>query len=579
MNRLFVIGLFFIGFLTFGATIHGDKALDEDLIQEVKVKPQSPVIKEIVDKLDKAKNEGNWDRFQELLDEYKHIMQDKPSHKGPEVKFIKASKTGEGVKVGRWTGDDILIDVAHYEDCTMDCRSDGTIYLAASRQQNSGDDYYMMPVWSSPDSGITWHYWGSFYVTDRFIFSPSMEIVETPDTDYLFIAFQARHPLGYESDVIVLKYNLTNPQWNYYYPASNPAIMEGKPSLDSDDLCYPSVPYLHLAFESGDSIAFIRSLDLGEHWTSRTIIGYGSADYDYIDPSCAYGWGTPLSDSFNLGVAWAYTEQYFGELIRFRKNCYKGSSSAWSNIKYFSKPSGYVDRMPNLKLTHNGYPSALISFNRGDTLGMSTFYHNYSFYTYDGGRTWSSDTIALNRQCLALSVDNSLGNYHLFSKGAGRLNYMEGMYDNFSQPSGWSSELQISGNYPFIAASAVLDTQPCVSWIVFASPNDSLKFDALWLSTGVNEDEDEHITENILQIIPNPVSKAASLSYSVAKDGYVNVSIYDVTGRLVKKLIKGWKNSGRYTIKINGNNYNPGVYLVQIKTDTYTNNKKMIILE
>ena len=569
MNRAIFIILALIFLLTYA-----DNAMDELIDPDIIVKQQDAAIISIIEKIDEARENGDIALFKQLLKEYKELNPPVKIENGPEV-IMEEPKFKS-----KWSGNDIEVDSAYaFSEFSMDTRDDSRIYLAASRMLASGGEY-TIPVWYS-DDGITWNYiynlnWGLHH-----LISPSLKIVETPDTDYLYIAFDAQETESpYDHDILVFRSNLVSGVTVFYYPANNTSIDEKDPSLDADDLQFPTGPYLHLAFESGDSIAFIRSLDLGASWTSRTVIGSGDASWDYSDPSCAFGWYSS-ADSFTVGVAWIYDDIAGTRRIRFRKNRSYGTSTGWLSTNYFTSPDNNLDDRPSLKMTHGGSPSGVITFQRTDTVGTDDP-DLYEFYTYDGGRTWTDDVLytpgtytVLN----CLSVDDYLGNYHSFFKGSNNdIRYKEAPYDDLDFV-GWTGSILISdaGSISNVSspASAVLDTMPCVCWKTY-TPGWKLMFNALWFETGIEEDE---FIPAALHLNPNPSNGMANLSYSISKAGVVKISIYDISGRLIRDLIDETKNAGNYTLQINSRNLSSGIYFLHIITPDGKFTKSMTVVK
>ncbi|MFA5033140.1 MAG: Ser-Thr-rich GPI-anchored membrane family protein [bacterium] len=81
---------------------------------------------------------------------------------------------------------------------------------------------------------------------------------------------------------------------------------------------------------------------------------------------------------------------------------------------------------------------------------------------------------------------------------------------------------------------------------------------------------------------PNPATSRITLCYQLPAKSNVSLKIYDKGGRLVKTLISGEKASGYYEMdwdkKDNTGKVLPsGVYLYRIKTETYSESKKIIL--
>lgn len=563
----------------------GIKTLDEQSDQGVIVSPQDPVITSILERMDGAKSNGDDALFRQLLNEYKELNPAITVEEGPQA------LTGKSETKTRWIDNDIEIDTAfNFQGLSMDTRNGTTIYIAASREVTSGDEN-TIPIWSS-DDGIAWTQIYNLNWAGHEFYNPSLKIVETPDTDYIFVAFQDYRISTTDYDIMVFRANLVSAAYDFFYPASNDSFAEMDPSLDADDLAYPTVPYLHLAFESGDSIAYMRSVDRGETWTDRVILGAGGTTYNYYDPSIAYGAATPASDSMNLGVAWAYYQASPRfERIRFRKNFHKGETDSWSTTEYFSAPDNCFDNRPSLKMTHGTMNSATIVFARRDTTTDQEDLWNT--YTYDAGRTWEEDELygGGNYEVLTtLAVDDSPNDYHVFFKGDyDDVRYKEAHYNDFTYD-GWTWSIGISdttaagGEVSDVTppASAVLGEDPCVCWKTHTGSVWSLRFDALWLLSGIDVPDDNVIS--LLDASPAVFTNQTDISYSLSGGQNITLDIYDALGRSVKTLASGAKPAGSHSVTWNGENdkgepLSSGIYFCVLKAGNNKTSKKITLIK
>ncbi|MBT7119855.1 MAG: family 16 glycosylhydrolase [Candidatus Marinimicrobia bacterium] len=83
---------------------------------------------------------------------------------------------------------------------------------------------------------------------------------------------------------------------------------------------------------------------------------------------------------------------------------------------------------------------------------------------------------------------------------------------------------------------------------------------------------------------PNPFNPLTTIGYDLPKDGFVNVTIYDVMGKPVKYLVNSRQNSGFKSIQWDATNnsgqpVSAGVYLYQIRAGEYMQTKKMVLLK
>ena len=82
---------------------------------------------------------------------------------------------------------------------------------------------------------------------------------------------------------------------------------------------------------------------------------------------------------------------------------------------------------------------------------------------------------------------------------------------------------------------------------------------------------------------PNPFNPSTVIEYSIARDSHVNISIYDVSGRLVRTLVDEFKVGGDYRIAWDGKDshgapVSTGVYFYRLIAGEDRLAKKMVML-
>lgn len=88
---------------------------------------------------------------------------------------------------------------------------------------------------------------------------------------------------------------------------------------------------------------------------------------------------------------------------------------------------------------------------------------------------------------------------------------------------------------------------------------------------------------NKLWISPNPSFGSFKIHYSVPK-GYTTLRIYDASGRLIRNLVEGYKETGEYSICWDGKNEKGrgvinGVYFCELKNGIHSISKKIVYLK
>ena len=87
------------------------------------------------------------------------------------------------------------------------------------------------------------------------------------------------------------------------------------------------------------------------------------------------------------------------------------------------------------------------------------------------------------------------------------------------------------------------------------------------------------LTYELEQNYPNPFNPVTTISYAVPNAGRVEISVYDIRGRLVKTLLDTYKEPGRYTVKFDGKNYASGLYIYRLKSGDFFTQRKMLLVK
>ena len=88
----------------------------------------------------------------------------------------------------------------------------------------------------------------------------------------------------------------------------------------------------------------------------------------------------------------------------------------------------------------------------------------------------------------------------------------------------------------------------------------------------------------LYQNYPNPFNPITSIHYDLPEDGFVNITVYDMIGRIVKSLVNDPQTAGYKTIQWDATNYrneavSAGLYLYTIQAGEFRQSKKMILLK
>jgi len=81
-----------------------------------------------------------------------------------------------------------------------------------------------------------------------------------------------------------------------------------------------------------------------------------------------------------------------------------------------------------------------------------------------------------------------------------------------------------------------------------------------------------------LELFPNPASEFSAISYTLTKSGDVSLNLYDVVGRLVKVLHKGYQNSGQYKYNLDVRELANGTYFLVLSTESERYMSSLVIV-
>jgi hypothetical protein len=78
---------------------------------------------------------------------------------------------------------------------------------------------------------------------------------------------------------------------------------------------------------------------------------------------------------------------------------------------------------------------------------------------------------------------------------------------------------------------------------------------------------------------PNPFNPTTSITYDVASECKLELSIFDVQGRLIEELVSGVVHAGYYEIQWNANGQASGMYFLRMVTPKSAMTQKLILMK
>jgi len=74
-----------------------------------------------------------------------------------------------------------------------------------------------------------------------------------------------------------------------------------------------------------------------------------------------------------------------------------------------------------------------------------------------------------------------------------------------------------------------------------------------------------------------PASSALTISYELTQNGSVELSVYDLSGRLVETLVSGEQTAGRHSVSWDSSDSATDVYLLRLEANGEAITKRAVI--
>lgn len=104
----------------------------------------------------------------------------------------------------------------------------------------------------------------------------------------------------------------------------------------------------------------------------------------------------------------------------------------------------------------------------------------------------------------------------------------------------------------------------------------NLIWDDIEASNEAVASEKNHVA---ISVTPNPFNPVTAISFQQLAFGYVNLAVYDMSGRKVATLVDGCRDEGRHEVTFDGTGLAAGVYFYRMETGEFIATGKMVLLK
>ncbi len=296
----------------------------------------------------------------------------------------------------------------------------------------------------------------------------------------------------------------------------------------------------------------------------------------YYDPSDSL-YKMSVSKTTNTGDSWTrYTigssNGYLYAMAMDPGNSnivYAGGYESGSAIYRTTNSGGSWTKLPATGLSGYVYALAIDSDN---TNIMYAGTSSNLYKSTNSGSTWATTGFSGGRTNTIL-IDNTSTDATMIYAGT----YSNGVYRSTNNGSSWEPMNDGLGGMNINC----LDVNP--NNYIFAGTNGSSTY--RWsLLVGAEESKEESIGRFVFFAKPNPAKRQTVLNFQLTRETAVELSIYDIQGRLVKNLISDIKQAGTHKISWDGldgkdNRVSAGIYFCRLKTENTDYLEKLILVK
>lgn len=84
---------------------------------------------------------------------------------------------------------------------------------------------------------------------------------------------------------------------------------------------------------------------------------------------------------------------------------------------------------------------------------------------------------------------------------------------------------------------------------------------------------------SLYQNYPNPFNPSTKIKFEIPLSEFVNITVYDLTGKVIEELVNQNLNAGVYETEFSAKNISTGIYFYRLKTPSFTQTKRMILIK
>ena len=259
------------------------------------------------------------------------------------------------------------------------------------------------------------------------------------------------------------------------------------------------------------------------------------------------------------------------------------SEAGWANA-YWAIDTGHIGwGTNNSRIYHGGWkgPITYTTIAASNQFGFA-IENNFTGYalclsstpsqlplekTTDCGLNWIISSY--NPPSISYTIKNAptIGTFEYWIGGN------QGIYYSSNGGVNWSTQFTVTG---IIYTISMVSVQ--CGW-AGSSTGDILKYTSPHPIGIINKQNQKPESFSLSQNYPNPFNPTTNVKYQIAKSGNVKIIVYDFLGKEVTVLVNEYKPAGYYEVEFNASNLASGLYFYELKSGTFSETRKMILMK
>lgn len=425
-------------------------------------------------------------------------------------------------------------------------------------------------VLSSTNNGINWSVVNS--ISPGGIVIPKVKMVGRPGSDSVYCFFL---------------YGSTVYSWNIN--GSSVLPFTAYTNIRDFDAAISSTNSIYLIYDlnSNNDVRFHGSANGGVTWAGAVFLSSAAAlptlNFSLTGDTAVINYKGPIagtdtltaairnvryreSAAGTLSVVGSFTTPLAAGTVRDQFMGVRNGTNVW--LFYTTGTTGSIDL--NCITSNDGGTTYGAPFTIGSSPGRDEYWFDAKPYNSGVDLIFYSDS--LQGGAPTNSSDKLMNCYALNTTP----NTFSGLTQLSERPPTWSGR----GYIPTLIEYYDANADAGVIWVGVDGANRRLFYDRYGALTHISHNSNEVPEKySLSQNYPNPFNPTTKFNFSIPKNSFVSLKVFDVLGREVATIVEKDFSMGSYTVDFDATKLSTGIYFYTLKTGDFTETKKMMLVK